>query len=845
MRNVDAAFPFISTDTTVLIWSGDVAGLVASLHPNRKQLADAILGWKRRRGRTWPVIPLRGAVLFPGTTMSFDIGREASLRALGDAAAADRELFVTAQIDPADEEPGEDGLYRFGCLAKIRQVMELRDDSNITIQKVLLVGLKRARIVEFKKGSRRAYHEVSLQLLDSKPAASDDLEAKAAYRLMLKSYERLAQISGRIPPERLTLIAQRSDWGQAADEVVSTTFLRFEPSQVILETVDVKERLHKVVQILQEENQVLEFERALDMKVRGKIDRNQHEYFLREQLRAIQEELGEQDSQLSDEAQLLQKLDASLMPDEIKNKVRKEIERFARIAPGSPEATVQRNWLETLVELPFGRTDKEKHNLSRARRILARDHYGLVKVKERIMEYLAVRKLGSSDGHPMKSPILCFIGPPGVGKTSIAKSIAEALGRRYIRMSLGGIRDEAEIRGHRRTYIGAMPGRIMQGIRQVDTDNPLFLLDEIDKLGNDFRGDPSSALLEVLDPEQNTSFRDHYLEVPYDLSNVLFIMTANTYDTIPEALLDRMEIIEVSGYTEEEKIEIGKRHLLPKQISRHALKPGQIKVSRPAMARLISWYTREAGVRQLERELAHLCRRAAIEIAEKKRDGLDVTPGSLETILGPRKFTFDMADKIDRVGIATGLAWTWSGGDTLTIEVNVLPGDGKLELTGQLGDVMKESARAALTYIRSRAGSLGLTVEDTHNKDIHIHVPAGATPKDGPSAGITLATALASALTGRAVRHDLAMTGEITLRGRILPIGGLKEKTVAANRAGISTVLIPQDNVRDLVEIADSVKKRLTIIPVEHMDEVLKHALMPENSKQQARQKAAVKNEGK
>lgn len=822
MKHVD---PFSYPDFTNLHWQGDLDTILSSLETDRKNIAKAILGWRRRKSRTWPVIPLRGVVLFPGTTMSFDIGRHASLRALQEAAETDRELFVTAQRDLEVEEPDQDGLYPVGCLAKVRQIVELRDDQNVSIQKILLVGLQRAKITSFKK-SRKPYHEVALTRFEHPSPNPTDLETKAAFRLMLSQYERLARISGRIPPDRIQMIANRNDYGQAADEVVSTTNLPLERCQQVLETTDVNARLQLVVQILQEEIQLLEYERVLEMKVRGKIDQNQHEYYLREQMRTIQEELGD-DSSLSDHEQLREKLAKSLMPEETRAKVNKEIDRFSRISPGSPEATVQRNWLETLVELPFGRVDRETHNLPRARRILARDHYGLDKVKERIMEYLAVRKMAADQADELKSPILCFVGPPGVGKTSIAKSIAEALGRRYIRMSLGGIRDEAEIRGHRRTYIGAMPGRIMQGIRTVDVDNPLFLLDEIDKLGNDFRGDPSSALLEVLDPEQNTSFRDHYLEVPYDLSKVLFIMTANNYDTIPEPLLDRMEIIDVSGYTEEEKIEIGRRHLLPKQLKRHALTKNQLKITRPALARLISWYTREAGVRQLERELAHLCRRAAIEIAEKANDGLNVKPNDLEAILGPRKFTFEMAEREDRVGIATGLAWTWAGGDTLTIEVNVMPGEGRLELTGQLGDVMKESARAALTYIRSRAESLGLSNEMVTKKDIHIHVPAGATPKDGPSAGITLATALASALTGRAVRHDLAMTGEITLRGRVLPIGGLKEKAVAANRAGIHTILIPKENERDIVDIPESVKKRLTIVSVEHMDEVLERALLP------------------
>ena len=486
--------------------------------------------------------------------------------------------------------------------------------------------------------------------------------------------------------------------------------------------------------------------------------------------------------------------------------------------------------METLLELPFGRIDQERHDLTRARKILDRDHYGLDKLKQRVMEYLAVRKLlvEKKGDSTLKGPILCFVGPPGTGKTSIAKAIAESLGRKYIRLSLGGIRDEAEIRGHRRTYVGSMPGRIIQAIRQVDTDNPLLLLDEIDKLGSDFRGDPSSALLEVLDPEQNHSFRDHYIEIPYDLSRVLFVTTANTVDTIPHALYDRMEIIEVSGYTEAEKIEIALKHLLPRERKQHGLSGSDLQVSRPAMAALIQGYTQEAGVRQLEREMARLCRCAAIEIAEAegKKHAIRVTPKNLVELMGKPRYFYDMADKEDQIGVATGLAWTWAGGDTLMIEVNIMPGTGKLILTGQLGDVMKESAQAALTYIMSRSGTLGLDPEKTKERDIHIHVPAGAIPKDGPSAGITLATALASALTGYPVRHDLAMTGEVTLRGRVLAIGGLKEKAVAAHRAGIRTVLIPKDNERDVEDIPETVRTALEFIPVGHMDEVLEKALV-------------------
>jgi ATP-dependent Lon protease len=658
-----------------------------------------------------------------------------------------------------------------------------------------------------------------------------DLEAKAWHRRMLRSYEELALFSGRIPPERVALISSRTDMGVAADEIVGSTFVNLSQSQEILETIDVKQRLKRVNEMLFEENRLLEYERDLMIKVRGKLDRNQHEYYLREQMRTIQEELGEGGE--TNEAQKYRKqLMHSTMPAEIREKVSAEISRFERTPSGSPEAAVMRNWIEIMLELPFGRLDKEHLNLKRAERILDRDHYGLTKVKKRIIEYLAVRKLAGSRGleEKLKSPIICFAGPPGVGKTSIARSIAEATGRRYTRMSLGGIRDEAEIRGHRKTYIGSMPGRIMKAIHQVGSDNPLFLLDEIDKLGSDYRGDPSSALLEVLDPEQNTNFRDHYLEVPYDLSNVLFITTANAVETIPEPLLDRMEVIEIPGYTEEEKIEIARRHLLPKQLERHALEKGQLTISKTAFSRLIAWYTREAGVRQLEREIAHLCRRAAVEVATGGEEKLRVTVHNLESLLGVRKFRYDEMRREDEVGSATGLAWTFAGGDTLTIEVNVLQGDGKLELTGHLGDVMKESAKAALTYILSRAKALGLKEAETAKKDIHIHVPAGATPKDGPSAGITLATALCSALTLRPVRHNVAMTGEITLRGNVLPVGGLKEKLVAARRAGIETVLVPADNGRDLDEVPETVKKDMKIELVRHMDDVLRIALLPAKS---------------
>ena len=780
---------------------------------------------QRTTGGVLPLIPMRGMVIYPGVLLSFDVGREQSVEALRYAMDGRHEIILASQMTLDAFWPDPDQIYRIGTRVFIRQVLELPDDT----LKVLAYGLERVAIEAFV--TEDAHYMVRFTSLTSTaPDKTPILDA--SMRMMGDLFQRYSAISDRVTPEAVMLVRNETDPGHAADVIAGQLPIRFDEQQQILETISVVDRVQMILKILHREIQLAELEQKIATQVQTKLEKNQKDYYLREQIRVIQEELGEQGDADDDIALLREQLKASLIPDEHKPKIEKEIDRLERLPSHFPEYATQRTWVETLLELPFGRTTPEQHDLTRARRILERDHFGMVKVKQRIMEYLAVRKLlvEAEGDSSLKGPILCFVGPPGTGKTSIAKAIAESLGRRYHRLSLGGIRDEAEIRGHRRTYVGSMPGRIIQAIRHVNTDNPLILLDEIDKLGSDFRGDPSSALLEVLDPEQNNSFRDHYIEIPYDLSKVLFITTANTVDTIPTALYDRMEVIEVSGYTEAEKVEIASKHLLPRGRKQHGLTGADMQVTRAALAKIIQGYTAEAGVRQLEREIARLCRRAAIVIAEAAEEGvrkvLRVTPNNLIDLLEKPRYSFDMADKEDQVGVATGLAWTWAGGDTLAIEVNVMPGTGKLILTGQLGDVMKESAQAALTYTTSRSETLGLNPELMKERDIHVHVPAGAIPKDGPSAGITLATALASALTGRPVRHEIAMTGEVTLRGRVLPIGGLKEKAVAAHRAGIRTVLIPKDNERDIEDIPDTVREALTFKTVSNMDEVLELALV-------------------
>ncbi|MDD2572443.1 MAG: endopeptidase La [Eubacteriales bacterium] len=786
--------------------------------PNKRIMRHAT-----RTSGVLPLVPMRAMVIYPGVLLSFDIGREQSIRALRQAMAGRHEMILASQTTLEPFWPTRDQIHRVATRVFIRQVLELPDNTF----KVLVYGLERVEIDDFVADT--PHYEVRYHsLLVAPPERTPTLDA--SLRLMVDLFQRYAAITDRVAPEAVALVRHEAEPGHAADVIAGQLSIRFDEQQKLLETIPVLDRIKLILRYLHREIQLAELEQKIASQVQTQLEKSQKDYYLREQMRVIQEELGDDLDPEEEIDTLREQLNESNIPADYKPKVEKEIDRLERLPSHFPEYATQRTWVETLLELPFGRIGPERHDLTRARRILDRDHYGLEKLKKRIMEYLAVRKLlvEAQGDSTLKGPILCFVGPPGTGKTSIAKAIAESLGRKYIRLSLGGIRDEAEIRGHRRTYVGSMPGRIIQAIRQVDTDNPLILLDEIDKLGADFRGDPSSALLEVLDPEQNHSFRDHYIEIPYDLSRVLFVTTANTVDTIPHALYDRMEVIEVTGYTEAEKIEIAAKHLLPRERKQHGLTGSDIRVSKKALATLIQGYTQEAGVRQLEREIARLCRCVAIEIAEAEgeKKTVYVTPDNLEGFMGKPRYFYDMADKEDQVGVATGLAWTWAGGDTLAIEVNIAPGTGKLILTGQLGDVMKESAQAALTYIMSRSATLSLDPDKMKERDVHIHVPAGAIPKDGPSAGITLATALASALTGRAVRHDLAMTGEVTLRGRVLAIGGLKEKAVAAHRAGIRTVLIPKDNERDVEDIPETVREKLTFIPVAHMDEVLEQALV-------------------
>ncbi len=767
-----------------------------------------------------PMIPLRGMTVFPGVHLTFDVARERSKEAIKAALKDNQLVYLAAQKDLQADWPAADGVYTVGCVARIRQVLELPGGEAM---KLLVEGRNRARMVRVVEED--PHYIVEVRLLPREEASKLPLAAEAYRRQLVQAFERYAAVSGRVSPEALLSIANMRNPSQAADLMAGHLNIGLHEKQKLLEAFDVEERMQQLLHLIDQEQAIAQIEKEISDKVRSAIDKNQKEYYLREQIKIIQDELGERENAQQEQEQLLKQLERLPLSQDLKSKIEKDILRLAKMPPGYPEAAVLRNYMDLLFEMPWGKVDKERLSLAQARRILDRDHYGLEQVKERILEYLAVRKLRLESGEAtFKGPILCLVGPPGVGKTSIARSVARAMKRKYIRMSLGGIRDEAEIRGHRRTYVGAMPGRIINAIRQVGRDNPLILLDEIDKLGSDFRGDPSSALLEVLDPEQNNSFRDHYLKIPYDLSHVMFITTANTTETIPQPLMDRMEVVMLSGYTEEEKIEIGRRHLLPNQLKQNALKKSQLTITRKGLRALIGWYTREAGVRQLERELARVCRKTAIKITEQNQERVRVTDKNLEELIGKKKYRYETMRLEDQVGVATGLAWTWTGGDTLTIEVNVMPGTGKLELTGQLGDVMKESARAAVTYIRSQADSLHIDPSFASNKDIHIHVPEGATPKDGPSAGITLATALASALSEIPVRHRVAMTGEITLRGRILPIGGLKEKVIAAHRAGIDTVLIPEENQRDVAEIPKTVLDQVNLIQVSEMRQVFEHA---------------------
>lgn len=762
-----------------------------------------------------PLLPLRGLVVFPTMVLHLDVGREKSVQALEKAMVDDQNLILLAtQKELQIEEPTEEDIYRTGTIAKVRQMLKL---PNGTIR-VLVEGLKRASIVEYIEDEDCyivQYEELAEQ-------EEEGLDTEALMRAVLDHFEQYLRLSKKLSPETYSVVADIDEPGRLADVIASHLPLKIADKQTIVETLNVQARLEKLLSLIHNEKEVLELEKKINSRVKKQMEKTQKEYYLREQMKAIQKELGEKEGRMGEVEELREKLTNLKAPEEIKEKIDKEIDRLEKIPTSSAEGGVVRNYIDWLLDLPWLHETEDDLSLEKAEKVLNEDHYGLEKVKERVLEYLAVQQIVKK----MKGPILCLAGPPGVGKTSLARSIARALGRNFVRVSLGGVRDEAEIRGHRRTYVGAMPGRIIQGMKQAQSTNPVFLLDEIDKMSMDFRGDPASALLEVLDPNQNQAFSDHYIEVPYDLSKVMFITTANVIHNIPRPLLDRMEVLYISGYTEIEKEQIAKGHLFPKQLKEHGLTKENMQIQSGALLKLIRNYTREAGVRNLERTLGTLCRKAARQIVSGKKKKVVITAKNLEKYLGPERFRYGRAEESDQVGIATGLAWTEAGGDTLSIEVSLLPGNGKLTLTGKLGEVMKESAQAAFSYIRSRAQELKIDPSFHEKQDIHIHVPEGAIPKDGPSAGITMATALVSALTGIPVSRFVAMTGEITLRGRVLPIGGLKEKSLSAHRAGIKHVVIPKDNEKDLQDIPKSVRKELEFTAVEHMDEVLRLALV-------------------
>lgn len=761
-----------------------------------------------------PLLPLRGVLVFPNMVIHLDVGRERSINALEKAMMEDNLILLVSQKDARVDEPGKDDLYRVGTLAQIKQMIKLPGG---TIR-VLVEGLHRGEI------NRCLFTEpyFTVEVTSVPDDEAKNPETEALMRSVLYQFEQYIKLSRKISPEALATVSGIEEPGRLADVIASHLSLKVPQKQEVLEAFSALSRLEKLHEFFSREMEILEIERKINLRVRKQMEKTQKDYYLREQLKAIQKELGEQDERTAEAEEYREKIARAGFPGEVEEKALKEVDRLEKMPPAAAEAVVIRNYLDWLLDLPWSHATADRLDLNRAEQILDEDHYGLQKVKERIIEYLAVRQLAEK----LKGPILCLIGPPGVGKTSLAKSIARALERNFVRISLGGVRDEAEIRGHRRTYVGALPGRIIQGMRQAKSRNPVFLMDEIDKMSTDFRGDPSSALLEVLDPEQNHAFSDHYIEVPFDLSQVMFITTANSSYSIPQPLLDRMEAIRIPGYTEEEKVEIARRHLIPKQLKQHGLSAENLQISEGAVRRIIREYTREAGVRNLERSLAGICRKVARKVVEDRQKKIRVNRQSIQSYLGIPVYRYGLAEKEDEVGVATGLAWTEAGGDLLAIEVTLMKGKGKMILTGKLGDVMKESAQAALSYIRSRAEELGLEENFYEEIDIHIHVPEGAIPKDGPSAGITIAAALASALTRRPVCKDTTLTGEITLRGRILPVGGIKEKVLAAHRAGIKNVLLPVDNRKDVSDIPENVKRKLQFLFVEHMDEVLELAIV-------------------
>ena len=759
-----------------------------------------------------PVLPLRGMLVFPGTVLHFDIARPRSIAALEQCMTGKQKLLLLTQKREEDEEPKPEDLYMVGTVVNVRQVMNLPGE-NI---RVLVEGEVRALVQDFQE--KENYLQATVQISKDRIVRSN--EGKAMVRTAQDLFEEYAKSSQRISQDMVEGLRTLEKPGEIADLLAAHILQKWQEKQEMLSELDPLKRLEKVCGVLVRETDLADTEKEIQSRIRKSVERNQKDYYLREQLRAIQNELGEEEE--GDEHGYRKRMEETPLNEEARAKCEKEIDRMSRIAPGSPEYIVSETYIDWILDMPWGKETEDNLDLARAREILDREHYGLDKVKERIIEYLAVLRMKKN----MKGPILCFVGPPGVGKTSIVKAIAEAVDRKFVRMSLGGVRDEAEIRGHRKTYIGSMPGRIITGMKQAGSMNPVFLFDEIDKMASDFRGDPASAMLEVLDAEQNNAFRDHYMEIPFDLSKVMFITTANSRETIPEPLLDRMEIIEVPSYTEEEKLQILKRHLMPKQLAEHGMAPGTVTMDEEIMRSMIEGYTREAGVRTLERTAAKICRKAAVYLLENEAESVHVDAERLHAFLGAVRYTREPLEQEARVGIVNGLAWTSVGGETLEVECIPMPGKGNLKLTGQLGDVMKESAEAAFSWVRAHSGELGLE-EDFYTKtDIHVHLPEGAVPKDGPSAGITMTTAFVSALTGKKVRQDVAMTGEMTLRGRVLPIGGLKEKTLAAYRAGIRTLIIPKENHKDLEEIPSYVLEHFEIIEVEEIQQVLDTALV-------------------
>ncbi len=763
-----------------------------------------------------PVLPLRDIVVFPRMVAPLFVGRDKSVRALEEVEKGGGEILLVAQKEAGVDDPAEEDLYSVGVVATILQLLKLPDGT----VKVLVEGKHRARLEKLiDKGD---YYAAEHSKIDEK--AVDGEESAALMRAVIEQFDGYVKLNRKIPSETVGTVSAITDAGHLADAVAAQLSIKLEDKEALLELIDVTERLEKVFSLMEGEIGMLQMERKIRNRVKRQMEKTQREYYLNEQMKAIQRELGDGDSggggERDEIGELEEKIANTPMSEEARAKAEQEVKKLRQMSPMSAESTVVRNYLDWMVSLPWGRKKEVVRDLQHAQDVLDADHYGLEKVKERILEHLAVQARGDK----VRGPILCLVGPPGVGKTSLGKSIAKATGRDFVRVSLGGVRDEAEIRGHRRTYIGSMPGRVIQSMKKAKSGNPLFLLDEIDKLGQDYRGDPSSALLEVLDPEQNVTFNDHYLEVDYDLSDTMFITTANSLN-MPQPLLDRMEIIRLEGYTEEEKVEISKRHLLPKAIEQHLLREGELVVEESAIRDLIRYYTRESGVRSLEREMARLARKAVRDIEMKKATTVTVNAENLDKFAGVRKYRFGMADREDQVGVVTGLAWTEVGGDLLTIEAVQMPGRGRMTVTGSLRDVMKESISAAQSLVRSRSVQMGIRPPVFDNTDIHVHVPDGATPKDGPSAGIAMTTAIASLLTGNPIRKDIAMTGEITLRGRVLPIGGLKEKLLAALRGGIKTVLIPEENEKDLVDLPENVKQGLTIVPVSTIEQVLARAL--------------------